>query len=110
MCAISAVSDYGRENLYLGIGEWKDYKYPNTITNKPSLKTELGFDGYKTYMELLRKAAEYDRIMNEPNCHDPEKMKFLNALVERMNKLGEEFVEIGKEIKKIVDHSDEKAI
>jgi hypothetical protein len=35
---------------------------------------------YKDFMEILRKAAEYDRIMNQPDCPDPMKQDWLDQV------------------------------
>lgn len=39
---------------------------------------------YEEYQELLRKAKEYDRMMNQPDCPDPEKEKWEKSLEKYM--------------------------
>lgn len=107
MCVVSVVMDYGQKTL-LGGGQvttpiplgdpswWQTPKINPQPANVP-----FDYEAYKAYAELLRKAAEYDKIMNEPNCHDPKKMAFLKSLVNRMNALGEEFRKISKDIQEV---------
>lgn len=70
---------------------------PNSLPNVPN------FEQYKVYAELLHKAAEYDRITKQPNCHDPKKMEFLKELMIRMDVLGEEFKTISEGLRNLFD-------
>lgn len=70
MCAVSMVYDLGG-NMPL------DYWTPQK---------------YDYLRELIRKAEEYDRITNQPDCEDAEKGKVLERIEKRLaeleNKIG----------------------
>lgn len=117
MCMVSLVMEYHNPaKTYIVPTTWQ---LPNPVPNwQPQFTTPLvepiaiptpltpppfNFDQYVAYSELLRKATEYDKIMNEPNCHDPKKMEFLKLLMTRMDELGEEFRQISLEIKSLFD-------
>lgn len=111
MCMVSVTLEYGRQTL-TGKIEW-----PPVLIAQPSVlpisipnvfksigdQQHISLEGYQAYSELLRKATEYDKIMNEPHCEDPNKMEFLKDLMERMDTLGEEFKRISMEIKALFD-------
>lgn len=67
MCVVSMIHDWGNK---LPDAYWT---YPNA-------------DYFK---ELVRKAAEYDRITNQPHCEDPEKVKLLERIEKLLEKLEE---------------------
>jgi hypothetical protein len=64
MCAVSAVSDF-----YMR-------QFPDIRQFPP---VDYGF-----YQDLLRKAAEYDRITKQPDCPDPAKLQWQRAVEEFM--------------------------
>lgn len=39
---------------------------------------------YFDFLELVRKAKEYDRMTNQPDCPDAEKLKWMAELEKRM--------------------------
>lgn len=39
---------------------------------------------YPAYMELLRKAGEYDKLMQQPDCPDPAKAAWQKAVEDFM--------------------------
>jgi hypothetical protein len=43
--------------------------------------TRPNFDYLK---ELIRKAEEYDRLTNQPHCEDPEKVKVMERIEQRL--------------------------
>lgn len=70
MCMVSAVLNYGQQTWQGSLGQ----------PQAPVL-------GWQQYQELLRKAAEFDRISNQPDCHDPAKAAWYTKMEERMSKL-----------------------
>lgn len=102
MCMVSAVLDYGSTISPIQIpSHWYPTIIPNNIPNPT-----YDYEGYKTYAELLRKAAEYDRIMNEPKCHDPKKLEFLKILMVRMDALGDEFQRVSQDIRQLFNEEN----
>lgn len=65
MCAVSAMYDYGRQ---LPEQWWRPQQF------------------YK-YQELIKKAEEWDRMANQPDCEDSAKAEWMKAIEERMRKL-----------------------
>lgn len=39
------------------------------------------------FLDLVKRAEEYDKRNNEPHCEDPEKIKFLHAIEERLARI-----------------------
>lgn len=72
MCAVSAVLNYGQQT-------WPNHQQ---VLGQPIV-------GWPEYQELLRKAAEFDRISNQPDCHDPAKGEWYSKMEERMRKIEE---------------------
>jgi hypothetical protein len=66
MCAVSAISDHFMR-------QWPDYRTFPPID-------------YGYYQDLLRKAAEYDRMTKQPDCPDPTKLAWQKSLEEFMRK------------------------
>ena len=60
MCVVSMVTQH----------YWE--KFP-----QPSL---FPINQYKDFMEILRKAKEYDKIMNQPDCPEFEKAEWLKQV------------------------------
>lgn len=66
MCATSAVMDYGRFNI------------PQEQWTRPA------FDEFK---EILRRLEALDEKLDQPDCEDPEKAKWMAEVEERLKKL-----------------------
>jgi hypothetical protein len=66
MCAASMVIDYGRQ--YIHMNDW-------TIPT------------YNEFTEILRRVNELDKKLNQPECHDPEKAKWMKEVEERLSTL-----------------------
>lgn len=49
------------QGLYPSVPQFPSHEYPN-------------------YSELLRKAREYDRMMQQPDCPDPQKVEWQSQL------------------------------
>jgi hypothetical protein len=60
MCVVSMISDHYMQ------------RWPQPAQFPPQL--------FPDYSELLRKAAEYDRIMSQPECPAPEKVTWQQEL------------------------------
>lgn len=60
MCVVSMVTDH----------YWR--KWPDPV--------QMPKDIYSDLEELIRKAREYDRIMNQPDCPDPLKQDWYQKL------------------------------
>lgn len=63
MCAVSAISDWGMR------------QWPGPVYTPPAawLPTPQEWEGFK---ELVRKAAEYDKLVGQPDCPDPKKLEW----------------------------------
>jgi len=64
MCAVSAISDYGRS-------------LPENFWTQESLSE---------FKRLLREAKIFDEKTNQPDCEDPEKARFVEIVEEKVNK------------------------
>lgn len=62
MCAVSAIYDYGK-----------------SISHKEWIRNEELINQFK---KLLEQAHEFDKKTGQPDCEDPEKMKWWNAIEE----------------------------
>lgn len=60
MCAFSAVADYGRD---MDPNSWDE----NTRD---------------AFRKLIQDAMDFDKKTGQPNCEDPEKLKWWNAIEE----------------------------
>ena len=60
MCAVSAIYDYGRE---MDPNSWDD-------------------STREAFRKLVKDATEFDKKTGQPDCEDPEKMKWWNAIEE----------------------------
>lgn len=65
MCAVSAMYDYGRS---IPFDDWND----------PILREK--------FRKLIEDAMNFDKETGQPNCEDPEKMKWWNAVEEKHSK------------------------
>jgi hypothetical protein len=53
----------------------------NPVTPVPAGPTP---DEWATFRELLRKAAEFDKIAKQPDCEDPEKVTWMKRMEDRI--------------------------
>lgn len=65
MCVVSVVTDHYR-------------RYPNDWWDPTK---------WDDYLDLKRKAEEYDRITNQPDCEDPKKQRFEQEVLKRLKDL-----------------------
>lgn len=68
MCAVSMISDHYQRTWPLDSG-WTKIRW-------------------EEYQELLRKANEYDRRNNQPDCVDPKKAEFTQAVEKLLKEKG----------------------
>jgi tetrahydromethanopterin S-methyltransferase subunit G len=66
MCLVSVMSDYGRNNI------------------APTQWTQPVFNEYQ---EILKRLAELDAKLNQPDCVDPAKAAWMREVEERLQKL-----------------------
>lgn len=89
MCVVSMISDWGRDRWPL---QPQPYSYPSgplPLPPSPYLPSKQEWDEFK---ELLRRAAEYDKRTNQPDCEDPKKQEWMKEIERRL-----ELLERGKE-------------
>jgi anaerobic ribonucleoside-triphosphate reductase len=72
MCVYSVILDYGQRRIH------------------PDSWTSTKFNGYKRFLEI---AKEVDKQLDQPDCEDVEKEKWLRELEERIKE------QIAKEVK-----------
>lgn len=65
MCVVSMIMDHGRS-------------YP---------PEHWDWRNTKDYLELVRKAREYDKMTGQPDCEDPEKARLIREILERLKQL-----------------------
>lgn len=65
MCVVSMISDHWQK-------KWSD----------PS-KVEITFEQWQEYLELKRKAEEYDKKTNQPKCQKPD-LEIWEKLIEEV--------------------------
>ena len=83
MCVVSMISDFYRYTYPI-----PSESIPNTIPYKPDEYYGWTKIRWEEYQELLRKAAEYDRLNNQPNCVDPKKEEFTKKVEKVLREKG----------------------
>lgn len=100
MCVVSAVMDYG-DQLWPKPQPWMTPLVPDIppievapskqITLKDFAKKEQGrlptAAEIKAFQKLVEAAERFDQIANQPHCEDPEKIKLLQRLEERLARI-----------------------
>lgn len=66
MCAVSATMDYMRQ--YVPIQDW----------TRPQ---------YNEFQEILKRLADLDAKLGQPDCHDPAKAEWMREVEERLDRL-----------------------
>lgn len=79
MCVVSMISDH-----YMRKWPVIPTNYPDTIFPSKTWPNHVEWDEYQ---ELIRKAREYDKIHNQPDCQDLEKIKWEKAMKEWLAKM-----------------------
>lgn len=78
MCTVSMIGDHFNE-------KWKGPYDDGAFNNVTRLEFELLRRDVLEMKELLKKALEYDKKNNEPDCQIEEKMEFLKKMAELFN-------------------------
>lgn len=81
MCVVSMVTDHFYKRWLTP--EWSDVTFPGALPSTHPLPTPVE---YHDFLELVRKAREYDKRTNQPDCPDAEKVKWMDELEQRMVK------------------------
>ena len=66
MCAVSMVSDYGRDRVP---------------------REQWTRDSFDDFHEILRRLAKLDEKLNQPDCYDPTKSAWMEEVEQRLRKL-----------------------
>ena len=117
MCVVSQVMDYGRD-AYPGLippaqpMPWFTPAVPTPAVHPDpaDLIKQLDLGGVKkkaenegrlptkeeieAFLKLVKAAEEFDKRANQPHCEDPEKIKFLHAIEQRLADLERKVDEI----------------
>jgi hypothetical protein len=95
MCVVSAVNDWGRQQF----PDWdKPIQWPLPIpavipgAPPPSSFTDEEVKLMKKFLALIKQAKDLDEAAGAPNCEDPKKAEFQEA-VERRLAAVEEYIE-----------------
>lgn len=75
MCVVSMIGDHFNE-------KWRQPYQDGAFNNITRLEFELLRQDVLEMKELLKKALEYDKKNNEPDCHIDEKINFLKKFAE----------------------------
>ncbi|AFU87921.1 hypothetical protein CcrColossus_gp051 [Caulobacter phage CcrColossus] len=100
MCVVSAVMDYGQQLWPQPQKPWMTPLVPDIpidiapdkpLTLKDFAKKEEGrlptAAEIKAFKKLVDAAERFDAIANQPHCEDPEKIKLLQRLEERLARI-----------------------
>jgi hypothetical protein len=72
--------DYGRQ-------QWPQTIGPNWNPLQPivpNVTTEAEREALKAFRELVKKAEEFDKKADQPHCEDPNKIRLLERVLERL--------------------------
>jgi hypothetical protein len=78
MCVVSAVNDFGRQ-------QWPEWEkpWPSAIPQVlPDPAAEV--EKMRAFLDLLEKAKKIDKAAGVPNCEDPKKAVFAEAVERRL--------------------------
>lgn len=93
MCVVSAINDYGREKWPGVVVPWPDLTtapltpqpaFPPFKPKEPDGSRLPSKAEIESFLELIKRAQEFDRVANQPHCEDPEKVKFQQAMEQRL--------------------------
>ena len=92
MCAVSMIIDYGRDRIWPH-QPWTtpnmEPVYPLPIPQFPQIDEAAMKAKLDAFLKLIEQAKETDKVTNQPDCEDPEKVKWLRELVRRFDGLEE---------------------
>lgn len=86
MCIMSMVIDYGRERIWPQI---PPATWPSPVPSTPPVDHEAELAKWEAFKKLLDKAKELDIVAAQPDCEDPEKVKWLKEMDHRMKAIEE---------------------
>lgn len=113
MCFVSNVLDYGRQlwphppyvvpvSPIVPIVPWEGEdptgirKVPPTMT--PRVTKTPTPEEWEAFRELIEKARKFDEIANQPDCEDPEKVSWLEVMLEVMKERLDELERLNAEL------------
>ncbi len=105
MCVVSMVSDWGIQKVLPNIAEpvhpiwWPPLTIPNSL---PPQDTGFKVIKLEEYVELVRKAKEYDERTNQPECPDPEKMAKMEEYCKKFESMGTEMFRLANELRNLL--------
>lgn len=76
MCVVSMVHEHYQT--------WPSPFTPAAPTFPPPLHPDWTWERWNEYQELLRKAAEYDKRVGQPDCPDPNKEAMMQEIERRL--------------------------
>lgn len=79
MCSVSAVLDYGISNP-----PWQYQTVPAMREVSLPLPDREAAEAIKRFMKLVDAAKEFDVATKQPDCEDPEKVKFMTKVLDRL--------------------------
>lgn len=98
MCVVSMMADYGKQ-VY-NPEKINPVWWP-TKEQSPQPLPAFDYNSFQQYMELLRKAAEYDKLTNQAHCESQEKIQWLKDIQEKLNSLQSVADEVATQISEI---------
>lgn len=78
MCMVSAIMDYG-------IQTWPNWNNQVTPVARDQIVLEMS-----AYLELVRKAEEFDKLANQPDCVDPKKAELVQKIKDLLKEYGQD--------------------
>lgn len=69
--------------------------WPGPNTTMPTLLNTMD---WQQYMEVVKRAKEYDAKTNQPNCEDPKKVEWLEEMNKRVTGIEQSLKEILEKI------------
>jgi len=84
MCVMSVVMDYGRTTWPTVVSPTWAPVNPISPTYAPPEQAPAERDAILKFMDLVRKAAEFDKAADQAHCEDPEKIKLLERIEQRL--------------------------
>lgn len=82
MCAVSVMSDWGREH-------WNPFHLAPQ-DSQPTLNPEtviITRQQWDEYLKLLDAARKFDEATGQPDCGDSQKMEWMKKVEDRLNQL-----------------------
>jgi hypothetical protein len=103
MCCYSMISGWGQKQI------WPPdsfYVYPQVPTFIPNIESEA--EQIRVFKKLLDQAAEMDKVSGQAECEDPEKVKFVGKLLQRLEDLEKQVREMKLAGKEFIKNKERK--